>query len=541
MGDGYLPVIAHASLPNFTEQEIIAIDLTSPEPAEGPKGEKAVSNSAKDWWGSTKHGLIDPRPRAMAFSQGAFDRACQNGGIFIVFCEPRDKQDLLFASADQYGNLESYPQQIGFDNWSFLTVTSTDYIAIEFEHGTEIETTEDTSVISSFLRRHLEGAHFSAIIEAQLPLDERTEGPVFFPLLKNKYGAVVGGAIVTAKTRGLVLLLPHLKFKARAIHDLIAHVLPDIAPERFPFNEGTGWLTTTPYEHPHIISLVRKQDEIRAHADNEIERLDAEVAEERERLAFLHGILTKTGDSLVKDVTLALEALGFTKVIDVDEGTKEETAKQEDLQIHDARPILLAEVKGLNGVPTEGDTLQVVKYIPRRMKEWGHTEVSGVVIINHQRSIPPLDRRHDAVFTKQQNEDAENHDIVLVTTWELFRLVRGVTAFNWHPDVLRGLFYGKGRISPVPLHWKLVGHVVHFYDKAGAVSIELVDTLKVGDKIGFLLPSQYVEEDITSLQVEQEQVKQAVSGQRVGHKTNRTRAELRDGMPVYVIKQPGAE
>jgi hypothetical protein len=52
-------------------------------------------------------------------------------------------------------------------------------------------------------------------------------------------------------------------------------------------------------------------------------------------------------------------------------------AKQEDLQILDASPTLLVEVKGLAGFPREDDTLQVVKYIPRRMKEWDGTDVAG--------------------------------------------------------------------------------------------------------------------------------------------------------------------
>jgi hypothetical protein len=48
-------------------------------------------------------------------------------------------------------------------------------------------------------------------------------------------------------------------------------------------------------------------------------------------------------------------------------------AKQEDLQILEASPTLLVEVKGLAGFPREDDTLQVVKYIPIRMKESGQT------------------------------------------------------------------------------------------------------------------------------------------------------------------------
>jgi len=176
------------------------------------------------------------------------------------------------------------------------------------------------------------------------------------------------------------------------------------------------------------------------------------------------------------------------------------------------------------------------------MKQQQRTDVSGLAIINHQRSIPPAERQNDKVFTPQQMEDAQHHDIVLMTTWELFRLVRGAMDFGWPFEVLQGLFYGKGRKCPIPSHWEPVGHVAHFYDKSGVVSILLEGTLKVGDKIGLLLPTRYVEEAVSSLQVEKEAVEEAVSGKRVGHKTTRVRSEMKDGLPVFVVREisPGA-
>ena len=43
LDDGYGPIINAAKLPNFTEQEIIIIDLTPPKTLEKPVGEKNLS------------------------------------------------------------------------------------------------------------------------------------------------------------------------------------------------------------------------------------------------------------------------------------------------------------------------------------------------------------------------------------------------------------------------------------------------------------------------------------------------------------------
>lgn len=535
MDGGFQPVIAEPSLPNYAEQEVVVIDLKIQEYACGPEGEKVVAYSAKDWWCSTKHGVIDPRPRAMVQTTEAFDRLFYSGGVFIVFCEPRQEQEMLYASGNSYGRLDTTAEEINADNWAFLRVLFSDYINFKQEHGLEIRPAPESN-FPHFFQRHLKDCRFSTVLEPLWLLREDSEDASFKSLLENKFGDSVGGIIFDKEKSGTVILLPHFKNKSEVIHDLIAHVLPDMLPQHFPFCERNRWLTAPEYEHPEVISLSQNQAAIRLRADAEIEAIEAEVTKERQRQSYLHGILTKTGDDLVKDVKFALEAIGFTNVVDVDENGGDANAKQEDLQVRDQNPVLLVEVKGLNGLPTEGDTLQVVKYIPRRMKEWGHTDVSGVVIINHQRSIPPIQRRNDCVFTATQIEDAKNSDIVLVTTWELFRLLRAKTAFSWKPEFLTGLFYGTGRISSIPLHWKEVGKVAHFFDQAGVVSIALEGALKVGEKVGYFLPSEYIEEEVSSLEVNKSQVENATAGQRVGYKTSRTRDELKVGMSVYIVR-----
>ena len=97
--DGYLPVIVQAHLPNHSEQEVIIIDLTSPDPSDGPQGTKSVSDGEMDWYASASRGFIDPRPRVMAKVSDDWNRILDSGGAFVTFAQPRIQQDLVLATS----------------------------------------------------------------------------------------------------------------------------------------------------------------------------------------------------------------------------------------------------------------------------------------------------------------------------------------------------------------------------------------------------------------------------------------------------------
>ena len=57
----YLPVIVNASLPNYTEQEVVIIDLMPNEIAPQAEGERSAPLGELDWWVKCSAGVIDPR------------------------------------------------------------------------------------------------------------------------------------------------------------------------------------------------------------------------------------------------------------------------------------------------------------------------------------------------------------------------------------------------------------------------------------------------------------------------------------------------
>src|SRR5437773_485674 len=47
---GYEPVVVKASLPNYTEQEVIVVDLMPDDPSQNAPAEKSTPMEELDWW-----------------------------------------------------------------------------------------------------------------------------------------------------------------------------------------------------------------------------------------------------------------------------------------------------------------------------------------------------------------------------------------------------------------------------------------------------------------------------------------------------------
>ena len=334
-GDGFVPVVVKASVPNFSEQEVVVIDLDPPKAADGPEGEKVTPLGELDWFAKASTGVIDPRPRVMTWLKDDSDRILKSGGVFVIFAEARLRQTTVLAAVvSDYFRDFRVRQKIEEDNWSILTALSTDHLKIEADYGTEIKVSEGLGLLTPFLRRHFAGATFSATFHPLYPLSENGNGPIFFPLATSKFGDTVAGGLLPRKTgEGIVLILPQIEDKEAAVIDLIQTVLPEILPRLFPDHEGGRWVHREEYEHYSILERKLAQLEVQRKANEEVARLDREIEAERDRFGFLHGLLTKSGKPLVMDLKRALEFIGFQRVVDVDEVDDAEANKQEDLQI----------------------------------------------------------------------------------------------------------------------------------------------------------------------------------------------------------------
>jgi len=515
LGDGYLPVIPEYHLPNYTEQEVIIIDLTPPETIDNPKGEKVTSEGEKDWWAKCSRGEIDPRPRVMGGVKDKFDRILDHGGMFVIFAQPRLYQKLVWAAKSVIGFIAD-DQEIQADNWSFLSIVSPSYFGIQSDFGEEISVPDYNYQLFRFLRKTIRDTKYTATFKPT----HRIEGS-WIPILSNKFERCVGGLLAPEDSKGRVLILPQISKDTKAIVTLLREVLPDISPHLFPHIEGARWVERDEYELDSVLKYKTDKIEVQKRAKRELADLDKKITEERDVFGFLHGIITNTGDDLVESVKSCLEFIGFKQVIDVDEEIQNKgtsASKQEDLQVHDKSPTLLLEIKGLSGLPHESDTLQVVKYIPR--------------------NVPALERDNQNVFTEQQIEDAQHNDVTILTTWDLFLLTRGMMKWKWNPEAIQELFYKRGRMPNIPAIYKPIGKIVEYWERSSAVGVQISENkLHKGERIGYVTSGGYLEEDVSSLQVENQDVEAAVPGQLAGIKTMYPKNVLRNGTIVYVVEE----
>ncbi|HRR95065.1 MAG TPA: hypothetical protein P5083_02930 [Candidatus Paceibacterota bacterium] len=81
---------------------------------------------------------------------------------------------------------------------------------------------------------------------------------------------------------------------------------------------------------------------------------------------------------------------------------------------------------------------------------------------------------------------------------------------------------------------KFVGEITHYFNKIGVAIVELTDTIKIGDRIKIQSGETELYQDVTSLQVEHQNVQQANKGEVVGMKVNE---KVKEGDKVYLISE----
>ena len=533
--DEFVPVIPNGSLPETGEQEIVIIDLLADEPLEEPQGQKVTSEGENDWWAKCSEGLIDPRPRVMISHRETFDRILSHGGVFVVFADAQERQQLLFGHFQRHYGIQKV-SDIRFDNWSFLSILELAEVAED--RGCEIDIDDSDDELTRVLRHHVKKAKFlSSITYTHWSVRDD-----WFPLAKNKYGLSVGGIVVPSKDRkGIVLILPQLEKKSAFLHELVTAVLPSFSPPLFPHIEGARWVERQEYEIESISKLKDEKEKVRIDLQAKIQRLDNNIKVEREKFQYLHDLIGATDKKLVEAVKQTLALLGFQKVIDVDHEMEQagESERDEDLQIDDYSPLLLVEVKGVGGLPSDDEALDVAKHIAPRMKKLRREDISGLTIINHQRHMPALERENAKPFRDTVTTSAKKkHDVGLLTAWDLFRLARGFLRNRWTHDQVKDVLYQKGRVLPIPAHYQFIGTVDEFWGQASALSIKMENgALTKGDRIAYELPVDFLEEDVESLQLDGMPVEKASSKDLIGVKTTLKKHQARRGARVYRITE----
>lgn len=215
----------------------------------------------------------------------------------------------------------------------------------------------------------------------------------YLPLLTNSQGDIISYAYYE-ENETMTIMFPLVKDKRILLERLFKDFLYQKFSELFPMQAEKSWLTNQEYELPEVIKLNRDKEEALRLYEKTIIQKDEEIKTIREKYEFLYDMLIETGDTLVNNVKLYLEWLGFDNVQSMDEEVKEGEDFQEDLQIHLANnELLIIEVKGLHGTSKDNECSQISKIELRRIHERKYSNVYALYIVNNERGKESLKRQ----------------------------------------------------------------------------------------------------------------------------------------------------
>jgi len=79
----------------------------------------------------------------------------------------------------------------------------------------------------------------------------------------------------------------------------------------------------------------------------------------------------------------------------------------------------------------------------------------------------------------------------------------------------------------------LVGKITHYFDKISVAVVEVLAPIKVGDQIKISGHGKEFTQEVTSMQIEHQQVEEAQKGQTVGMKVDQA---VKEGDEVYKVE-----
>jgi hypothetical protein len=531
---GIMPIYLNHRLPsNLDEFDVVVADLSPSSVLEKPEGQTSFDDKGRGFIIDVSHkSFVDTRGYVANALQRSFDRILSGGGVFCIFAEPVIPLEITYAQNVNRGYNEIEVSKVV--QWEFLNVLK--YISMRPKSGTIIDAI-DAGWASKLLLKFMKDAEFSAVLGCPSHLKEN-----WLDLAKNKHGECVAAAILQKTERdniySLILILPQLQdeMKQGLVLELIQDYLPEFAPHLFDSTETTHWLHDAQYELPEILDLSTKVGKLREETQQQIKILEDEIQSIREEKAYVQSLLTKQGDELVLAVEKAMRVLGFQNVINADNELEAQgigAVKYEDLRIEDTLPWLLLEIKGLAELPKEADVFQLQRHLFHRSKQLKQTDLKGLSIINHQRNRHPLER--STAFQEQFVTYAIEHEIGLMTTWTLWRLLRGVFYLNWSKETIKPLFYQNGVIEPIPTHYCYLGIITEVLKKANAFIIILEDDLPKDSRIAIDIWSDFIEDKPNSIRKNDISVEFASKGDEIGIAASYIE-RIKKGMKLYLVK-----
>jgi hypothetical protein len=334
--------------------------------------------------------------------------------------------------------------------------------------------------------------------------------PNYVPLLMNSSGDIVS---ICKKCENLIVLyLPQIKQKLTFLSEFLSKIAPDIFPTIFPFSTTFNWKCNEEYWLPYHKLLLDEKYAIEKEYNEKLLTKDKEISKNLQKFAFLHEMITETGDRLVSALINYLKWLGFKDVKDADIANSGNLL-EEDIQVETEKGLLIIECKGIGGTSTDNDCSQIGKIKHRRCKTRNSFDVFAIYIVNHQRYLPPLQRQNPP-FSDNQMQDAVNDERGLLTTWQLFNLYYEIEAGIIDKETARNALFKYGFIEFRPPNIVFIAEPKEIF-KNGEVCIVNISELelRVGEELLVERNAKFQKIKIVGIQIGGNPVESAGNGE----------------------------
>lgn len=503
IGKGVYEIHFNFELSYLEEYDIILIDNKRPEIEPDPKlkEKKELKATRVAYLSIEGQNYFDPRPIVGNAFRKSFDTILKKGGIIVVFCSSEYSERYNHGKINN-GNLDSYSiEEKSYSNYSFLPIRS---YSIEIPKRRTIKVTSNTPHLVKFIQKNIDS--FSAELafhvnkEKEIPfaLDDfdNAVSKVYIDLHDNREAIDCGKIVYIPRSDSFSDLIP----------DFFNETLPILSPNLFPHVTNNSWLNSDEYLMPSVKDIIKERDLYKKEVDKRLLEFDLKLEKEKQKYAFLFNILSSEAyDSfLVNNLIQFFKEVGIPKAKNADDG--KEKNLEEDIQIEFDNNIVVVEVKGLAGLPTESDCNQVLKYILRQQKKLNRTDILGLFIVNHQRNLPPFQRSENP-FTQTEIDDAINSSYSLTTTWELYKAYKLYSSSQLNSNDIFSSITKPGLVEFFPKNWIKLGKVDHIYPKINVARILIqIGDLKVNDEIGYFDGRRFFSFKVENMQLDQKDI-----------------------------------
>jgi hypothetical protein len=427
----------------------------------------------------------------------------------VIFCSEQEIREYHPVKITRSGSHEEYPVQHQLYDFIQSLPSSSN------KTGKKVVVSDIREDIKTFLQKHSKNFIYEIVFQhaTEWLQDERkhVKRDDFVPVLLNSNDEIVG-FIDFSLGGSAVFAFPQLQDgKKDFLLELVDELLPGLFPKIFPYSEQFSWLKSKNYLLPNQANLLANKVKLEDEYKTALVNIDEEIEKNQYKYKFLHDLITETGDSLVKSIEHLFIWLGFENIVNMDEINPE--IKEEDLQIPLENGLLVVEVKGIGGTSKDSECSQISKIKHRRARERNKFDVFALYIVNHQRYLPPIERRNPP-FSDQQITDAKSDERGLLTTYEIFKLYFNIeNGFITKEDARLSLL-NYGLVQFKPSKSDFLGHPLEVHHNGQVIILNIANiTLNKGASIIVCNNEAWFRSEILEIKLNDEAVESVSEGE----------------------------